>query len=72
MRILISGICGFVGSTIALRLREISEGSEIFGCDNLIRPGSELNRLALRRAGVEVRHADLRNASDIETLPAAD
>ena len=72
MRILISGICGFVGSTIALRLREISEGSEIFGCDNLIRPGSELNRLALRRAGVEVRHADLRNTSDIETLPAAD
>lgn len=72
MRILISGICGFVGSAIALRLREISEGSEIFGCDNFIRPGSELNRLALRRAGVEVRHVDLRNTSDVDALPKAD
>src|SRR5882724_11538326 len=72
MRILISGSCGFVGSTIALRLREISEGSEIFGCDNFIRPGSELNRLKLRNAKIEVRHADLRNTSDIERLPAAD
>src|ERR1700704_4843700 len=72
MRILISGICGFVGSTIALHLREISEGSEIFGFDSFIRPGSELNRLRLRNAEIEVRHVDLRNASDIDVLPKAD
>jgi CDP-paratose 2-epimerase len=71
MRVLISGICGFVGSTLALRLREESD-EEIFGFDNFIRPGSELNRLALRRTGAEVRHVDLRSASDIEALPKAD
>src|SRR6266404_834995 len=72
MQILISGICGFVGSTLALRLRETSANVEILGFDNFIRPGSELNRLALRRAGIAVRHTDLRNASDMETLPGAD
>jgi CDP-paratose 2-epimerase len=72
MQILISGICGFVGSNLAVRLRETSKNVEIFGFDNFIRPGSELNRLSLRRAGIAVRHTDLRNAGDMETLPAAD
>ena len=72
MKILISGICGFVGSTIARRLCVSSEKPEIFGFDNFVRPGSELNRLPLRRARIEVRHADLRNASDIEVLAKAD
>jgi CDP-paratose 2-epimerase len=72
MRILISGICGFVGSTLALRLREMLEKVEIFGFDNFLRPGSELNRLALRQAGIAVRHSDLRSASDIDALPRAD
>jgi CDP-paratose 2-epimerase len=72
MQILISGICGFVGSTLALRLPETLKNVEIFGFDNFIRPGSELNRLALRRAGIAVRQTDLRSASDMETLPAAD
>src|ERR1700730_6475230 len=72
MKILISGICGFAGSTIASRLRETSDKLDIFGFDNFVRPGSELNRLPLRRAGIDVRHADLRNASDLEILPKAD
>src|ERR1700737_892246 len=72
MRILISGICGFVGSTVALGLRETSDKAEIFGFDNFSRPGSELNRLQLRNAKIEVRHADLRNASDLDALPKVD
>lgn len=72
MRIFISGICGFVGSTVALQLRETREGAELCGIDNFARPGSELNRTALRNAGIRVGHADLRNASDLEALPAAD
>jgi CDP-paratose 2-epimerase len=72
MRILITGICGFVGSTLARTFRENLEGAEIFGFDNFVRPGSEINRVALRDLGIEVRHADLRNASDIDGLPAAD
>jgi len=71
-RILISGICGFAGSTIALRLREMSAGTEIIGFDNFSRPGSELNRLVLKRHGIVVRHADARSTTDVEALPAAD
>lgn len=70
MKILISGICGFVGSTIAARLH--GDGREVFGFDNFIRPGSELNRLALKKRGIKVTHADVRNAADMAALPAAD
>src|ERR1700682_6151238 len=72
MRILITGICGFVGSTLALEIRESLEGAEIFGFDNFVRPGSEINRLALQRTSIAVRHADLRSTSDMEALPKAD
>jgi CDP-paratose 2-epimerase len=72
MKLLISGICGFVGSTIATQLKESSPGVEVSGFDNFIRPGSELNRLELKRLGIQVQHGDVRNASDIASLAAAD
>lgn len=72
MRILISGICGFVGSTLAHALAEAGAKHEILGFDNFIRPGSESNRAALKRLGVKLFHGDLRSASDLETLPAVD
>ena len=72
MRIFISGICGFVGSTLARALVERGAGHRVAGCDNFIRPGSEANREALRRLGVQLFHGDLRAASDLETLPPAD
>jgi CDP-paratose 2-epimerase len=72
MRILITGVAGFVGSQLALALRDLEPGWEIIGLDNFIRPGSETNRLALKQAGVSIRHADIRLASDFEGLPAAD
>ncbi|HZV33622.1 MAG TPA: NAD-dependent epimerase/dehydratase family protein [Verrucomicrobiae bacterium] len=71
-KILISGICGFVGSTIAAQLKENQAGAEIFGFDNFIRPGSELNRLELKRRGIRVLHADVRSASDVASLPPVD
>ena len=72
MRILISGICGFVGSTLAKSLLSSGRGHQIFGFDNFIRPGSESNRAELKALGVKLFHADLRAASDLETLPAVD
>ncbi|HEY2841140.1 MAG TPA: NAD-dependent epimerase/dehydratase family protein, partial [Pirellulales bacterium] len=72
MRIAITGICGFVGSSIAIALRERMAGVEIVGIDSLIRPGSERNRERLKAAGVTVRHGDIRVASDLDALPAAD
>lgn len=72
MRILISGVCGFVGNTLARGLLENVSAREIIGLDNLSRSGSELNLDPLRKRGVTVRHADLRVPSDLESLPAVD
>jgi CDP-paratose 2-epimerase len=72
MKLLITGICGFVGGTLARALHEIEPSAEIVGIDNFIRPGSELNRIKLKRRGIKVHHADLRSASDIDALPRAD
>jgi CDP-paratose 2-epimerase len=72
MRILISGICGFVGSWLAKTLLEERPGLEIFGFDSFVREGSEINRAALRELGIKVMHADLRATSDIDALPPAD
>jgi CDP-paratose 2-epimerase len=72
MKLLITGICGFVGSSLARELLERREGLSIFGIDNLMRPGSELNLAPLRGLGVQVVHGDIRMPSDLESLPAAD
>ena len=72
MRILISGICGFVGSTLARAFAESGAGHSLSGFDNFIRPGSETNRTELKRLGVKLFHGDLRAGSDLETLPAVD
>lgn len=72
MKILVTGACGFVGSTIAAWLVEAIPGAEVSGLDNLWRPGSESNRARLRALGVKVVHSDLRSASDLENLPRVD
>ena len=72
MRILITGICGFVGSTLARGLREGWPDWEIVGLDNFVRAGSETNRRALRELGVKLFHGDVRNPSDLEALPRCD
>ncbi|MFH1498615.1 MAG: NAD-dependent epimerase/dehydratase family protein [Verrucomicrobiota bacterium] len=72
MKILITGICGFVGSTLTRALLATRPGLEIVGLDNFIRPGSETNRDELKALGVKLLHGDIRAASDLETLPAVD
>ena len=72
MKILITGGCGFVGSTLARTWRERHSGDEVWAVDNFIRPGSEQNRRTLDRLGVRVRHADLRCSSDVDAWPAVD
>lgn len=70
MRILISGICGFVGSTLARGLA--AAGHQVTGFDNFIRPGSETNTAPLQKLGLKIITADLRDAAAMAALPAAD
>jgi nucleoside-diphosphate-sugar epimerase len=53
MNILITGVCGFVGSSVAKSLLAHDPSLTIYGVDNLIRPGSETNRALL---GLMARH----------------
>ena len=72
MKILITGVCGFVGSSVAGALLDAFPDATITGLDNFIRPGSEGNRDALRARGVRLHHGDVRHASDVDALPAAE
>lgn len=72
MRILITGACGFVGTTLIKTWVERDAGHQFIGLDNYSRPGSEHNRLTLRHLGVDLRHGDIRSSSDFESLPPVD
>jgi CDP-paratose 2-epimerase len=71
MKVLISGICGFVGSHLARHLKESFENVSILGIDNLARFGSETNRIFLKELGVQLYHGDIRVSSDVDVLPTA-
>ena len=72
VRLLITGICGFVGSTLTRALLEQQPDLAITGIDNFSRSGSWLNRESLASQGVRVVHGDIRNASDLERLGSFD
>src|SRR5437763_1273286 len=72
MQILISGVCGFVGATLARGFLERDSNHEIFGVDNFSRAGSWLNATPLKKLGIKIRHGDLRSTSDLESLSAVD
>ena len=59
---LVTGGCGFVGSSIALKLRML--GLPVTAMDNLYRRGSELNIPRLEAAGVVFKKGDVRQKED--------
>ena len=65
MKILITGICGFAGSTLARELRLYRERIEIVGIDNLSRRGSEENFESLKGEGFDVRRGDVRVSGEL-------
>lgn len=74
MKILITGVCGFVGATLARELlMSAAPGTiQITGLDNLSRPGSETNRPLLKQFGVQFIHGDIRVSSDLEGIGDVD
>ena len=65
LSVLITGGAGFVGSNLAIKLKERHPEMRVSALDNLKRRGSELNIPRLREAGVEFVHGDIRNKEDL-------
>src|SRR5436309_786935 len=72
MKRFITGICGFVVSSLFSLFHEHGPSFKISVFDNFVRPGTEINHSNLRSRGITVQHGDVRNASDFESLPAVD
>ena len=71
-RFLITGGAGFVGSNIAIALKNYFSESEILAFDNLHRNGSELNIPRLEKSGVEFIRGDVRNRDDLDSAGEID
>jgi CDP-paratose 2-epimerase len=69
LHVLVTGGCGFIGSHVALHLRE--GGHKVAVMDNLVRRGSEQNISVLERHGVTFFHGDVRNPEDLSNLPSS-
>ena len=63
-QIFITGICGFVGSTLANYFH--SRGSKIYGIDNLSRKGSKKNFKLLKKKGIKIFKNDLAKSANFK------
>ena len=68
-RILITGGAGFVGSSLAVRIRKDLPSATVVAMDNLYRRGSELTLARLRENGVRFYHGDVRDAASFPAGP---
>ncbi len=71
-RFLVTGGCGFVGASLALKLKERFPKCSVCCLDNLKRRGSELNIARLSAHDIEFQHGDIRNPEDLEAAGPAD
>ncbi len=73
-KVLITGVCGFVGHALAVRLRRAysSDQLTVVGIDNLVRPGAASNLEKLKACDVKFVHGDVRLRSDLETMERCD
>lgn len=71
-RILITGGAGFVGSTLAVLMKQHQTDIEVICLDNLSRKGSELNLSRLVQHGIQFVHGDVRNKEDLDRIGTVD
>jgi CDP-paratose 2-epimerase len=72
LKVLITGICGFAGSSIANTLIQSHSNLQIVGLDNFSRKGSELNISELTDLGIDLIRGDARVQSDLDSMPTVD
>ena len=72
MKIIITGGCGFVGSNLAIYLKENLKNSKIYSLDNLFRKGSEINKKRLDKFGIKNYKFDISNNHKVKNLPKFD
>lgn len=72
MNVLITGGAGFVGSNLAIQLKQKYPQYTITCLDNLKRRGSELNLPRFRAHNINFVHADIRNPEDLSTIEPFD
>ena len=69
-KILITGGCGFIGSNLAIFLKE--KKFNVYSLDNLSREGSKLNLERLKKKKITNFKIDIKNYKDISKLPKFD
>tara|TARA_Y100000590_G_scaffold202110_1_gene229626 strand:+ start:6874 stop:7878 length:1005 start_codon:yes stop_codon:yes gene_type:complete len=72
MKILITGGCGFVGSNLAIYLKENKIAKKIDSLDNLSRQGSFLNYKRLKKKNIKNFKADISSSYFLKKLPKYD
>jgi len=70
MRIVITGGCGFIGSSLALACRQA--GWDVVCLDSLMRRGSEILLDRVQKAGATFVHGDVRVLEDLARLDRVD
>ena len=72
MRMLITGGCGFIGSNLAIFLKEKIKNVKITSIDNLSRKGSQLNHKRLSRKGIKNFKINIVDSNKLIKLPKFD
>ena len=69
MRLLVTGGAGFVGSHVAIALKNRWPSAEVVAIDNLHRRGSEHNLPRLQSGGVMFQRGDVRERDTVASDP---